>query len=101
MQAGRAQGSAVLGRIKRWITIHRHTANPRATLIRSPGVSYTDLRVSLWGLLTRTVTATSAPINSALRMMANIRSPIGTVASGVPTFDGPDCCGLALIRRQY
>src|SRR6266550_3144607 len=36
--------------MKRWIT-----ANPRASLIRSLGVSYTDQMVSLCGLLTRTV----------------------------------------------
>jgi len=31
--------SALLGNMKKWTTIHRHTANPTATLIRSLGVS--------------------------------------------------------------
>ena len=61
--------------------IQRHTAKPRANLMRSPGVSYTDARLSLWGLLTRTVTATSAPIKSARSTIANIRSPIGMKGS--------------------
>src|SRR5262245_41809829 len=84
--------------MKKWNTIHRHTANPRASLTRSPGVSYTDVRVSLCGLLTRTVTATSAPINSARRMTAAILSPIGKVASGAATSDGPGCFGSALMN---
>src|SRR5215467_14533270 len=59
------------------MTIHRATARPNASLMRSPGVSCTDQRVSLWGVLTSTVIATSAPTNSALRMMADTRRPIG------------------------
>jgi hypothetical protein len=46
--------------MKSWITIHRHPATPKASLIRSPGVSYTVKMDSLWGLLMRAVTATSA-----------------------------------------
>src|SRR2546430_924065 len=83
--------------MKRWITIHRHTANPRASLIRSLGVSYAVQMVSLWGLLRRTVTTTSAPINIVRRMMASIRSPIGIVDDAVSTLGGTGCCGLALI----
>jgi len=30
--------------------------------------------------------------------MANIRSPIGMVDAGVPTSNGPSCCGLALME---
>jgi hypothetical protein len=52
---------------------------------------------SLWGLLMRAVTATSAPINSARRTMASIRSPIGMVDAGVPTSGGPGCRGSALM----
>jgi hypothetical protein len=105
MRAGRPQGqgrprSYILqrpwGSMKRWITIHRYTANPRAILIRSPGLSYTDQMVSLWGLLTRTTTTANAPINSARRTMANTRKPIGMVDAGVPTLGGPSCCGFAL-----
>src|SRR6516165_2121474 len=90
--------SAVLGGMKRWIMIHRHTANPRASLIRSLGVSCTEARLSLWGLLTRTVTATSAPINSARRTMANICRPIGIVATGVPVANGSSCDSLVLTQ---
>src|SRR6516225_2982755 len=84
--------------MKRWITIHRHTPKPSASLMRSPGVSYTDAKVSLWGLLTRTVTTTSAPINSARRAIPNTRSPSGMLDVGAPTLGGPSCCGLALIE---
>jgi hypothetical protein len=59
-------------------------------------VSYTDARLSLWGLLTRTVTATSAPINSARSTIANIRGPIGMLCAAVPPLDGLGCSGVAL-----
>ena len=58
----------------------------------------TDAKVSLWGLLTRTVTTTSAPINTARRAIANTRSPIGMVDGGVPTVGEPSCCGLTLME---
>ena len=69
--------SAVLGGIKRWIEIPQTRRDSRASLIRSPRVSWTDARLSLCGLLTRTVMATSAPMNSARRVMAKIRRPSG------------------------
>src|SRR5262249_54184211 len=69
--------ATVLGIVNRWMTIHRATARPNTSLMRSPRVSCTDQRVSLWGVLTRTVIATSAPTNSALRVMADTRRPIG------------------------
>src|SRR5262249_9930560 len=75
--------------------------NPRASLIRSLGVSCTEARVSLWGLLTRTVTATSAPINSARRTMANTRRPIGIVATGVPVANRSSCPGLVLTLATW
>jgi hypothetical protein len=81
-------------------TIHRHIATPRASLIRSPGVSYTVEMVSLWGPLMRKVTTTSAPINNARRTMASIRSPIGMVDVGVPTLGGPRCRGSALMASN-
>jgi hypothetical protein len=52
-------------------------------------VSWTDARLSLCGLLTRTVTATSAPMNSARRAMARMRTASGMVAPGIPTFEEP------------
>jgi len=57
--------SASLGSMKRWKRIHKQTPNPNASLIRSPGVSYTDQILSFWGLLTRTVTAKRTPMNIA------------------------------------
>src|SRR6516164_6587151 len=71
--------------MNRWITTHRHTARPSASLTRSAGVSCTDQRVSLWGVLTRTVIATSALMNSARRMMANIRRLTGILVLASPS----------------
>jgi hypothetical protein len=48
------------------------------------------------GLLARTVTATSAPINSARSTIAKIRSPIGMLGAAVPPLDGLGCSGVAL-----
>src|ERR1700681_2169518 len=56
--------SASLGRMKRWARIQMQATNPNATLMRSPGVSYADQILSLWGALTRIVTMRSAPTNS-------------------------------------
>jgi hypothetical protein len=83
--------------MKRWTTIHVHMANPKASLIRSPGLSYTVEMDSLWGLLMRAVTVTSAPMNTERRTTASIRSPIGMVDADVPTSSGPGCHGLALM----
>src|SRR5262249_33188001 len=49
----RLYASTVLGSVNRWIATHRHTANPKPSRARSPGVSCTDQKVSLWGKLTR------------------------------------------------
>jgi len=71
--------------MNRWITTHKHTARPSASLTRSAGVSCTDQRVSLWGVLTRTAIATSALMNSARRMMANIRRLTGILVLASPS----------------
>src|SRR5437763_14859703 len=76
--------SAVLGGIKRWIEIHRQTANPRASLMRSPRVSWTDARVSRYGLLTSTVPDASAPRKSARSETARIRTPFELVGHSLP-----------------
>src|SRR5262245_11001054 len=65
------------------------------------GLVYGGKRFTLWGLLTRTVTATSAPINSARKTMANIRRPIGTVATGVPVANRSSCDGLVLTLSTW
>src|ERR1700740_1027753 len=65
-----------------WTTIHTQTSAPSASLMRSPGVSYADQMVSLCGLLTRTVTTTSAPINNARSTSPDIRSRTGIAEPG-------------------
>ena len=51
--ASRRQRTAVVA-VDRLYDQPIFTVNPRASLIRSPGVSYTVQMVSLWGLLRRT-----------------------------------------------
>ena len=46
---------ASLGRMKRLTISHAQTPRPNSTRMRSPGVSYTDQKCSIWGLATRAV----------------------------------------------
>src|SRR6516162_5160540 len=56
--------------------------------------------VSLCGLLRRTVTATSAPKNSARRTMTSIRSHNGIAATSISLLGGPSAQESFPLRRQ-
>src|ERR1700722_7463335 len=45
--------------MKRLTINHAHTPKPSSTRMRSPGVSYSDERCSIWGLATRAVITVS------------------------------------------
>jgi len=78
----------------------RPTVTPKATLIRSPVVSYADEMLSLWGRLTRAVSTTRMPTNSVRRRTATIRRPAGISQAGNLASGEIPCAGWMALARM-